>query len=178
MPINLSINDIMRESFPFLKKILTYAQPVTSFQIYNFLPPQALMAGSCSIHSKKHKIAVDKQIYVIDNSDQIITMVPECEFIPLDSGVDELDIGARIIVGQAIGDIELLCMTILDHLDSDIRYVVIVEADFRVDGFDKSLDTRIVEIFEVDPDTLESDCRKAKSEFELLQSGKRLRDLN
>lgn len=178
MSTNQSINDIMRNSFPFLQEILSPAQLVTTFQIYVFLPPQILAGGSHSVRSKKYNAVREKQIYIINHANQVITMVPNGKVTSLDRDVHELSMEVGVIIGYLVEHTELLYQTILDHLDSNIQYVVVVEAEFRIEEFDKKSHTRIVEIFGVDPDTLETDCKKVKTELDLRKRGIRPRDLN
>lgn len=174
MPINPSINDIMRDMFPFLRKILSPAQLVTSFHAFDSLPPQILMDGSHSVQSSKYRLAREKKIYLISSDNQIIAIAPEGIVFP----DFEANSGPITVAGYIVGHSELLCMTILKYLDQNIQYVVVVETIFRIEGFEKNLDERTVEIFEVDPDTLEKDCLRAQQEVELRKKGKGPADMN
>lgn len=174
MPINPSINDIMREAFPFMQEILSPAELVTFYCAYDFLPPQILLHGSHSVKSKELEMACERKIYLIGKDNQIIAYVPDGEIVP------GLECDSCPIASSSCfaGYSELLYTTILSHLDSDIQYVVDIHAVFRIKGFEKNLDKRKVEIFEVDPDTLEKNCQQAKTELELRKMGKRQRDMN
>ena len=161
----------MRETFPFLKKILNTSQIINSFQIIDFLPYNILLDCSYTVNNKPKQYIRECTIYIISINNVVLTEVPQGTVIA------DVEIAPNF-GGCCIASTESLCHTILQNIGSDIKYIVIVNAHFRIDGFDKKLVNREVVIFEINPNTLKSDCIKAKQAIAIRRAGQRPANLN
>lgn len=171
-----NLNAIMRKAFPFLERILLPSDNIDACVILDSLPPNLLFEGSHEIKIAEGRTTVQRRIYIMDN-ENIIACVPDAKILEEKPEVKSPD-GSISAYAFFLGYSELLFKTIQNNLDTDIRFIVILEARSRVEGFEKCMENCKIEIFEIDTDSIEDDCKKAETEAALRQSGKRRIDLN